>query len=381
MRTAVGLLLSGVICAGILATAVRVGNSPAPAADGAAATSIEPLAQARIVGEFSGFAGSEANARSLVRGLRQGGEIALAAGGRPGTTLRFSPPARPMNNESIHIALTLAREQLAQLGIAQPTPAQIKAVLAGGGIATRATGGAATPFLLAGILPMRAGGLGWAKIADNMGVSLGRAMGDKSRPAASASPAARRKPVAASAVTGATMVAVTGSDIPPPRGAGSLPRPVSPARATPRKSSGANASAISKSTPAARRRAENVTPPRSSASAQAGAERTAGITLIAARPAPAQRDSGLAPSPPLATKVSADASAVTAAVAALPAPVLRPTLVVTVPEGAANAADAALPDPAGGIPKVAASAEAASAVPRATANPLRAEEGDTADGQ
>jgi len=66
---------------------------------------------------------------------------------------------------------------------------------------------------------------------------------------------------------------------------------------------------------------------------------------------------------------------------ALPAPLLRPSRVMAMPESAAKSADRALTVPAGGIPKATASAGAASVIPQATENSLRAEEGDAVDGQ
>lgn len=187
MKMATVLVLCGVLCAGGIAVGVQFKNAATPVTGGDAVSSGEPQAQARIVSDFSGFAGSDANAHSLVAGLRQGIEITLttpAAGGQPGTATRFTPPTRPMDYGNVRISLTLAREQLAQLGITRPAPAQIKAVLAGGGVATRVSGQATIPFLLPGVLQMRAGGMGWAKIAGTMGVTLGPARSGNSYPAA-----------------------------------------------------------------------------------------------------------------------------------------------------------------------------------------------------
>jgi hypothetical protein len=179
------LVLSGVLCAGGIAAGVQLKVAATTANEGIAAAIEEP--QARIISEFSELAGSEANARSLVAGLRQGSEITLtmpASGGKPGTATRFTPPTRSLDYGDVRISLALARAQLAQLGIDRPTPAQIKAVLAGGGVATRVSGQATTPYLLPGVLQLRAGGIGWAKIADTMGVTLGPAMNGIAHPAA-----------------------------------------------------------------------------------------------------------------------------------------------------------------------------------------------------
>ena len=185
MKMASVLVLSGVLCAGGIAAGVQLKDAATSVTGGYAAAIEEP--QARIISEFSELAGSEANARSLVAGLRQGSEITLtvpANGGQPGTATRFTPPTRPLDYADVRIALALARGQLAQLGIDRPTPTQIKAVLAGGGIATRVSGQATTPFLLPGVLQLRAGGIGWPRIADTMGVTLEPAMKGNAHPAA-----------------------------------------------------------------------------------------------------------------------------------------------------------------------------------------------------
>jgi hypothetical protein len=172
------LWVGGILCLGGIALGVQFRTpAVAPAAVGSA-TSTELQAESRMVASFADFAGSDVNARSLVAGLRQGGEIALTApgsGGKGATSIRFSLPTRPMDYGNVRISLTLAREQLAQLGIRQPNPAQIKAVLAGGAVTSRSTA-RTTPVLLPGLLPMRAHGMDWNRIADSMGVKLGDAM-------------------------------------------------------------------------------------------------------------------------------------------------------------------------------------------------------------
>lgn len=203
MKKASVLVLSGVLCAGGIAAGVQLKYAATTVNEGYAAAIEEPLA--RIISSFSDFAGSEANARSLVTGLRQGSEITLtvpASGGQPGTATRFTPPTRPLDYGDVRISLALARIQLAQLGIARPTPAQIKAVLAGGGVATRVSGQATIPFLLPGVLQLRAGGIGWAKIADTMGATLGPAMNGNAHPTA-----ATTSPISSSRITTSVAVA------------------------------------------------------------------------------------------------------------------------------------------------------------------------------
>ena len=284
------LLLSGALCAGSSSAGVAIKEPAAPATEGYAATSGEPQAQARIVRSFSGFAGSEANARNLVTGLRQSSEITLiapAAGGQPGTATRFTPPTRPMDYGNVRISLALAREQLAQLGVDRPTPTQIKAVLAGGGVASHVSGRATTPFLLPGVLQMRAGGMGWAKIADTMGVRLGPAMSGKTHHVAFAPPPASLAQTAASAATGIISVAVASTDVPARRNTDNTPPLVTSASITTSTATatGARTAAVARQRAPARRPADGEPGPenrRSRTSVIAAADSTvkgAGVTM------------------------------------------------------------------------------------------------------
>ena len=153
--------------------------------------------EARLVSSFSDWAGSDANARSLVTGLRQGSEITLTtsaptptpSGGGTGTATivttgtAFTPPTRPMGYGNVRIALSLAREQLAQSGITEPTPAQIQAALMGPApTPATGTGSNATVTQFPGVLQMRADGMGWGQIANSMGVKLGQVMSGRTAP-------------------------------------------------------------------------------------------------------------------------------------------------------------------------------------------------------
>lgn len=269
MKVAFAFLLSAALCAGSIAAGDVVKDPAAPTTEGYAAISGEPQAQTRIVHSFSGFAGSEANARNLVAGLRHGTEITLTAptvGGQPGSATRFTPPTRPMDYGNVAISLALAREQLAQLGVIQPTPAQITAVLAGGGVASRVSGQATAPFLLPGVLQMRAGGMGWAKIADTMGVRLGPAMSGKSNNVAFAPPPATLAQTTASAATGVISVAAASTDVPARPGAVNTPPLVTSASITTTTATEAGARAaatVARQRAAARRPADGEPEPKS----------------------------------------------------------------------------------------------------------------------
>jgi hypothetical protein len=171
MNSVTKLLFAGTLSASCCIALAQAQDSPPPTVVTGSSSQVET----RLISSFSGFAGSDDNAHSLVTGLRQGSEITLTepgTGGQAGETATFTPPTRPMGYGNVRISLALAREQLAQNGITQPTPEQLKAALAGGTIAT-GTGEAGTTTQLPGVLQMRADGMGWGQIANSMGVKLG----------------------------------------------------------------------------------------------------------------------------------------------------------------------------------------------------------------
>jgi hypothetical protein len=108
-------------------------------------------AQSDLVEEWSKLAGSDANAKSLITGLRQGKEVTLTSGT---TTTTFTPPTGKMGNGSVDNALILAQASLNKQGITNPTPDQLKTSLTS-------------------VLDQRAQHKGWGEIANAMGVKLG----------------------------------------------------------------------------------------------------------------------------------------------------------------------------------------------------------------
>ena len=120
----------------------------------------------KIVSDFQSFAGSSGNANRLVMGLRSGSEITLTAKGEPSAT--FTPPTRPMGYGNVSTSLALAKAQLAQQGIVDPTPTQLQTALLGGSITAN---GKTVDYQ--GILQMRADGMGWGQIAHSTGTKLG----------------------------------------------------------------------------------------------------------------------------------------------------------------------------------------------------------------
>ena len=135
---------------------------------------------ARFSQEFTGFAGSTANADSLVAGLRSGASITIGAaqvtGGASASVVTFAPPVRHMGYGDVYIGLALARERLASLGVTRPTPDEIKAALVGGKITIRNEATART-VTLAGVLTQRHAGMDWGNVAKSQGVTLGAVMG------------------------------------------------------------------------------------------------------------------------------------------------------------------------------------------------------------
>jgi hypothetical protein len=77
-----------------------------------------------------------------------------------------------MGHGNVFTSLALAKQQLGQLGITQPTPQQLQAALTGGTITT-GTGATATTTQLQGVLTMRSQGMGWGQIAQQQGTKLG----------------------------------------------------------------------------------------------------------------------------------------------------------------------------------------------------------------
>jgi hypothetical protein len=131
----------------------------------------------KISSDFTPFAGSPENADSLVTGLRSGSDITLSFTDPAGvtTTNTFTPATGNMGNGNVRIALVLARQQLAGVGITQPTGEQIQASLIGGDVTVIGPNGPQTTTLQ-GVTTLRAGGMGWGRIAQTYGVKLGPLM-------------------------------------------------------------------------------------------------------------------------------------------------------------------------------------------------------------
>jgi hypothetical protein len=151
----------------------------------------------RISSDFLDFSGSPTNADGLVGGLRNGTAITLSSTNADGvitSTTTFTPPTGKMGYGNVYTSLALAKQQLAELGITQPTALEIEAALMGGTV----IGANGQPTKLTGVLTLRAQGMGWGQIAQNLGYKLGpvisgmkSANAHVSTPASTASSASR----------------------------------------------------------------------------------------------------------------------------------------------------------------------------------------------
>jgi hypothetical protein len=153
-------------------------NNEAARMNTLAASHGETNVTGKISGEFNSFLGSDSNA--VVTGLRNGSPITLTTttpsstptGAPIITTTTINPPTGKMGFGNVFTSLALAKQQLGQLGISQPTPQQLQAALTGGTVTT-GTGTTATTTQLQGILTMRSQHMGWGQIAQKLGTKLG----------------------------------------------------------------------------------------------------------------------------------------------------------------------------------------------------------------
>jgi hypothetical protein len=132
----------------------------------------------KISSDFSSFLGSDA--KPVVSGLRNGTSITLVTttpGSTPTappvtSTTIITPPTGKMGFGNAYISLALAKQQLNQVGITQPTPQQLQAALTGGTVTT-GSGPTLATHNLQGILTMRSQNMGWGQIAQKLGTKLG----------------------------------------------------------------------------------------------------------------------------------------------------------------------------------------------------------------
>ena len=173
-------LLLGSSGLGLAQTTTQL-NSEATRMNNLASTQGETKVVDKISADFNSFLG--ADSKTVITGLRSGTPITLtrttaSPGSTPGTTVNttttttIAPPTGKMGFGNVYISLALAKQQLSQMGVTQPTPEQLQAALTGGSIMT-GTGTTATSTNLQGILTMRSEKMGWGQIAQKLGFKLG----------------------------------------------------------------------------------------------------------------------------------------------------------------------------------------------------------------
>lgn len=142
------------------------------AQEGTAVRTTASTTAGKLSAQYSTFAGSASNAQALIAGLREDKPVTLVAspdGLHPtAPSATFTPATGKLGYGNIHIALSLAKADLARQGISHPTPAELAAALNGGTLST-VTGS----VTMTGVLAQRQAGLGWGQIAKTMGVTLG----------------------------------------------------------------------------------------------------------------------------------------------------------------------------------------------------------------
>lgn len=160
-----------VLAASALAQSEPVEPTPAEVTEMETAAPKE--AAARVSASFEALAGSEDNAVNLVEGLRAGSEITLTTEIDGQAVQRtFQPVTGEQGYGEVLLSLSLAERELAKAGVTDPTPAQLEAALNGGVIAV-GTGDTAQTLELAGVLNLRAEGLGWGQVARELDLNLG----------------------------------------------------------------------------------------------------------------------------------------------------------------------------------------------------------------
>jgi hypothetical protein len=137
----------------------------------------------KISSDFNSFLG--ADSKAVVTGLRNGTPITLTStppstttGAATTETTIINPPTGKMGHGNVFISLALAKQQLGEMGITQPTPQQLQSALTGGQITTTTgTTATGTPITstqtLDGVLTMRSQNMGWGQIAQKLGYKLG----------------------------------------------------------------------------------------------------------------------------------------------------------------------------------------------------------------
>ncbi|HEV8341370.1 MAG TPA: hypothetical protein VGR30_03260 [Candidatus Binatia bacterium] len=145
--------------------------------DTLAASQGQSKVSAKISSDFSSFL-KNVDSQAVVTGLRSGqltSTTPSSTGTGTPTTTTVALPTGKMGHGNVYISLALAKQQLGQYGVTQPTQEQLQAALLGGSITT-VNGTTTTNHQLQGVLTMRSQGMGWGQIAHELGYKLGPIM-------------------------------------------------------------------------------------------------------------------------------------------------------------------------------------------------------------
>lgn len=174
------ILAASILAAFASAAAAQSGgdvDGQVAALDKTGANRGQALVASKIASNFTNLAGSEDNALALVNALRTGESVQLtyapAGTSTTPTISTLDPPTGKMGWGNVKISLALAQDQLARLGITNPTAEQLQAALNGGDITVTNADGTTTTSTLRGVLQMRADGMGWGQIAKAGGTKVG----------------------------------------------------------------------------------------------------------------------------------------------------------------------------------------------------------------
>jgi len=169
------LTLAGMAAAQGATGATDQWSASSPASANTVSAPGEARGADKFAAPFVTLAGSRENAVALTTALRNGSTAtltytAIAADGTATTTMvEITPPTKPMGWGNVSHSLALAQFALNQEGISNPTGAQLRTALEGG--TTMTADGRSVTF--AGVLQQRADGMGFGRIAQSYGTTMG----------------------------------------------------------------------------------------------------------------------------------------------------------------------------------------------------------------
>ena len=176
------------------------------------ATTGQTSVAGKVAHPFVTLAGSQENAVALANALRTGTPATLTytstdANGQPATTTTMiTPPTKPMGWGNVSHSLALAQFALNKAGITDPTSAELQTALQGGSIMT-ADGKTVT---FAGVLQQRADGMGWGRIAQSYGTTMGSVNRSIKAPAAAIAATSNTASKATTTVSASKVTTSTG---------------------------------------------------------------------------------------------------------------------------------------------------------------------------